>query len=472
MYGAPENPWEKPRGSLHFVGIAGAGMSALAWAALDRGIPVTGSDLAGARQLERLRSAGADVRSGHGGPLPADTAAVLYSSAVAAANPELREAARRGIPVLHRSELLALMFETKRGLAVAGSHGKTGVSALLAWILIRSGLDPAYAVGGRILGLERNGGWGEGKFLVAEADESDGSFRRFAPAHALITGVELDHVDRYPDLDSLRGAFTEFARKIAPGGVLFYPDTEPWLEEVATRGVRLVAFGEGPGNGYRLREVRQEGREVSFRLDTPGGNSVLLKIPGFGRIAALNALPAAAAALENSVSAENVRAALASFPGVARRMEAKPGTGDILLIEDYAHHPTEIRAAVAAARAAAPGRLVGVFEPHRYSRLKRFRGELAEALLGLDEIFVTDLYGAFEPVLEGIDGRILEAEIAARGAKARGPFPIPEIPALLAAFLRPGDTALLMGAGRITEAASSLQALLAEGSAAFITPRR
>jgi len=187
-----------------------------------------------------------------------------------------------------------------------------------------------------------------------------------------------------------------------------------------------------------------------------------LKIPGFGRIAALNALLAAAAALENSVSAENVRVALASFPGVARRMEAKPGTGDILLIEDYAHHPTEVRAAVAAARTAAPGRLVGVFEPHRYSRLKRFRGELAEALLGLDEIFVTDLYGAFEPVLEGIDGRVLESEIAARGAKARGPFPVPEIPALLAAFLQPGDTALLMGAGRITEAASSLQALLAD----------
>jgi len=436
-------------------------MSALAWAALDRRIAVTGSDLLESPQVGRLRRDGADIVVPHGS-LSGTPEAVIFSSAVADDNPELNEARRRCIPVIHRSQLLAALFASKRSLAVAGSHGKTSVSSLLAWILIQADLQPAYAVGGLILGLERNGGWGKGNFLVAEADESDGSFCRLSPDLALVTGVELDHVRRYPDLASLREAFAGFVGQLRPGGTLIFPEEDSWLRTALPASARAIPFGSGPGPGYRMKAARQVGTQVRFDLTFPPGKTVPAAVPGFGRIAAVNALAAAAAAGEQGVPEEKVIAALATYPGVARRLEVKLGTGDIRLIEDYAHHPTEVAAAVAAVRGAGGGRLVVVFEPHRYSRLKRFHRELAESLLEADEIVVAELYGAFEPVLAGIDSGLLARELESLGRRPRGPFSIPELDDFLPGFLRSEDTALLMGAGRITGTAARLQAALAK----------
>ncbi|HPJ72841.1 MAG TPA: Mur ligase domain-containing protein [bacterium] len=336
-------------GGLHFIGAGGAGMVALARVAAGKGLRVTGSDLFSSPGLRALQALGAEIRIGHGEGIPDGTGAAVYSGAVSPDNPELRAARAAGVPVLHRSRLLADLFEAKRGLAVAGSHGKTSTAAILSLIARAGGGDSAFAVGGTLIGPDVNGLWGEGPFLVAEADESDASFLAYRPEGVVLTGIELDHVNRYPDLENLRRAFASFFRRIRPGGFLIHPLGEPLPLDGLEPGVRIRSFGLGPEADYRIVDARRRDWSTDFGLVAAGRGLSGLSSRVIGVIGLLNAAAAAAAAFEAGFGPDAVREGLASYRGVRRRLELKVRAGGITVIEDYAHHPTEVAGAIGAA---------------------------------------------------------------------------------------------------------------------------
>ena len=356
---------------LHFIGIGGAGMSGLALVCAELGATVTGSDRSDSSYMERLRAAGLEPAIGHAaGNLP-DRAEVVVSTAIAADNPELALARERGVAPLHRGALLAELCAEKRLIAVAGTHGKTTTTAMLVWALRELGADPAFFVGGEVPGLGTSGtaanaGWGSGEWVVAEADESDASFLELKPEIAVVTNIEMDHHSRWGSLAELRDAFAEF-----------------------TAGARAV--------------VRPEGSEREIELAVPGQHNLL------------NARAAVLAAGAAGFDAGATAAALHDFPGVKRRLELKGSRGTTRIYDDYAHHPTEVRAALAALREAEPGRLIALFQPHLYSRTKAFGEEFGAALALADEVAVLDVYPAREePVgdLAGVSG-LLVAQAAA-----------------------------------------------------------
>jgi UDP-N-acetylmuramate--alanine ligase len=348
---------------LHFIGIGGAGMSGLALVCAELGATVTGSDRSDSSYMERLRAAGLDPLVGHDAANLPGGAEVVVSTAIGTDNPELALSRERGIEPIHRGALLAQLCAEKRLIAVAGTHGKTTTTAMLVWALRRLGADPAFFVGGEVpgLGAERaaaNAGWGSGEWVIAEADESDGSFLELKPEIAVVTNIEMDHHSRWGSVAELRAAFDEF-----------------------TSGARAV--------------VRPEDSDLAIELAVPGHHNLL------------NARAATAAAVAAGFEVGAVAAALADFPGVKRRLELKGARGDAHIYDDYAHHPTEVRAALSALREREPGRLIAVFQPHLYSRTKAFGEEFGAALARADEVVVLDVYPAREqPVgeLAGVSG--------------------------------------------------------------------
>jgi UDP-N-acetylmuramate--alanine ligase len=353
--------WDSRR--LHFIGIGGAGMSGLALVCAELGAGVTGSDRADSSYMERLRAAGIEPAVGHDAANLPEGAEVVVSTAIGEDNPELALARERGIEPIHRGALLAQLCADKRLIAVAGTHGKTTTTAMLAWALRAIGADPAFFVGGEAPGLGpggavANAGWGGGEWVVAEADESDASFLELKPEIAVVTNIEMDHHSRWGSIAELRGAFAEF-----------------------TAGARAV--------------VRPEDSELEIELAVPGHHNLL------------NARAAAAAAVAAGFDAEPVAGALADFPGVKRRLELKGSRDGTRIYDDYAHHPTEVRAALAALREQEPGRLIAVFQPHLFSRTKAFGEQFGAALALADEVAVLDVYPAREkPVgeLAGVSG--------------------------------------------------------------------
>lgn len=434
--------------TLHFIGIGGTGMSALAAIALDLGFRVTGSDLKDSEPASRLRARGAVVFPGHSPDYLARADRAVYSSAVRPENPELVAARGRGLKVLHRSELLAALTAVKRTVAVAGSHGKTSVSALLAWILAAAGQRPSYAIGGDALDLPGNGAWAEGEWLVAEADESDGSFRRLTPSWEAIVNIDLDHVDRYPTWEAISAAFASFIERIPPSGGLVAWGDDPRLRTLLPSSRRVVLYGEGEGASVRAREIQLSPASTAFRVEKDGKELGEVRLGIWGRHNALNALAALAFALEIGVPFAAAAAALGRFRGVRRRL-MPVARGAALVVEDYSHHPAEVAAALAALRPAVPGRLWCVFQPHRYSRLERFAPDLAAALLAADRILLVEVYPAFETPRPGVSSALLLKELAARGrsdALLLGPA---EIAPLLAAAAEKGDGIVVMGAGDV-----------------------
>jgi len=379
---------------LHFIGIGGAGMSGLALVCAELGATVTGSDRGDSSYMERLRAAGLDPVVGHdAGNLP-EGAEVVVSTAIGADNPELALAHERGIEPIHRGALLAELCAAKRLIAVAGTHGKTTTTAMLVWALRALGADPAFFVGGEVPGLGPDGeavnaGWGGGDWVIAEADESDGSFLRLKPEIAIVTNVEMDHHNRWGSLAELRDAFDEF-----------------------TAGARAM--------------VRPEDSELEIELAVPGHHNLL------------NARAAVAAAVAAGFEARAVAAALADFPGVKRRLELKGSRGSTRIYDDYAHHPTEVRAALSALREQSPDRLVAIFQPHLYSRTKAFGEEFGAALALADEVAVLDVYPAREePVgeLAGVSG-LRVAQAAAERMGGRRVLWLPDADAVPGAIAR------------------------------------
>ncbi len=446
-------------GRVHFTGIGGAGMSGIARIMLARGISVSGSDAMPSAMLDDLRAQGARVYVGHAsanlGDLgPGDT--LVLSSAIRADNPELAEATRRGLRVMHRAAALASVMAGRRVIAVAGTHGKTTTTSMLTTVLRDCGADPGYVIGGILnetgLGAED----GVGVDFVAEADESDGSFLLLSPDVAIITNVEADHLDNYGSLAEIEAAFATFGSRVS-SLVLTCAD-DPGSEAVAARlephGPRRVRrYGESLSADYRLGDVRPQGLAVSFTVTadhSPFGQlfaQMRVHVPG--RHNALNATAAFAAAVELGFAPPQVSAALAGYRGARRRMELKGEADGVRVFDSYAHHPTELAADLRAARDIADGaRVIAIFQPHLYSRTRIFAGDFGTALGLADEAVVLDVYAAREDPEPGVTGRLVADAVP--GGRARFLPDRTQVPPVIAEIAAPGDVVLTMGAGDVT----------------------
>ncbi len=469
MSDASERAWSQRR--LHFVAIGGAGMSGLALVCAELGAEVTGSDRSESSYLERLRAAGLKPALGHDASQVPEGAEVVVSTAVGEDNPELAIARERGQRVMHRGELLAELCRGRRLLAVAGTHGKTTTTAMLVHALRSTGADPAFFLGGELPGAgpggeAANAGWGEGEWAVAEADESDASFLELEPEVALITNLELDHHSTWASLAELTVAFARFA---APArGLALAAEAElPAAEGAADRELIRFALEPPPGSGpLPVAELVAAGIEAtgeggsSFHLAGAGIDAdVTLAVPGRHNVANATAALAALALAGADVAA--AAAGLAGFRGVSRRMELKGTRGGARVYDDYAHHPTEVRAALEAARELAPDRLIAVFQPHLYSRTKVLAEDFGAALASADEVAVLEVYPAREePVgpLAGVTGRWV-AEAAAQRSGGRPVWWLPDRELAARALgerLGEGDTLVTIGAGDIHRLAEDL----------------
>ncbi len=433
----------------HLVGIGGAGMSGIARLLLARGVEVSGSDLKESPGLVLLRGAGALVSVGHRAENVSDPDVLIVSTAIPEGNPEVGAARERGIPVLARAQVLAALMRERRSIAVAGTHGKTTTTSMVAVILERVGLDPTYVVGGDLNESGSNARWGRGELFVAEADESDGSFLLLEPEVAIITNVEADHLDFYPDAEHVEAAFAAFARRadllIACG------DDEGAVRVLRASGAGTITYGERPGNDVRIRDVVLEaggGRcLVTFGQEAV---EVVLALPG--RHYLWNAAAALTAARAVGVPpAQGVRA-LAGFTGVRRRFERRGAARGAEFVDDYAHHPTEIAATLAGARADGPRRIVAVFQPHRYTRTAALWRPLGESLSAADVVVLTDVYGAGEMPIPGVSGKLIVDALLETAPRTRAVY-LPsrsDIAPFLAGEVREGDLVLTLGAGDVT----------------------
>jgi UDP-N-acetylmuramate--alanine ligase len=457
---------------IHFVGIGGAGMSGIAEVLLTLGYRVTGSDARRGEAVERLEGLGAKVFVGHAASQVEGAQVVVYSSAVARDNPELQAARQRGIPVIPRAEMLAELMRVKSGIAIAGTHGKTTTTSMVGAVLAEAGFDPTIVVGGRVTALGANARLGQGEFLVAEADESDGSFLRLTPMIAVVTTIDAEHLDYYRDLAAIREAFLAFVNKVPFYGAAVLCADEPEIQALTPRvEKRVITYGlTGPADlvaaGLRLREL--EARfEVLYRGESLG--ELTLRVPGAHNVA--NALAATAVGLDLEVPFAVVQRALAGFTGVQRRFQVKGEAAGVLIVDDYGHHPAEIRATLAAARRGFDRRLVVVFQPHRYTRTYHLRADFLTAFAEADVLLMTDIYPAGEPAIPGVHAETLAEAIAA--GTTREVRYVRERGALLERLLetvRPGDLVLAMGAGDIGSVADQLLGRLAAGASAERPP--
>jgi UDP-N-acetylmuramate--alanine ligase len=463
-------------GRVHFVGIGGAGMSGIARIMLARGTEVSGSDSAASAALDELAALGARVQAGHAAGQLGDAQTVVVSSAIRDSNPELAEARRRGLRVLHRAAALASLMSGRRVTAVTGTHGKTTTTSMLATVLLETGAAPAYAIGGVLAATGTGAADGPGRDFVAEADESDGSFLMYAPDVAVVTNIEADHLDNYGTEQAYRAAFGHFAERIKPGGVLVTSADDPGTRDLAAavrgRGLRVVTFGESPHADYRVSSVAASGMEMSLTIRRAAGPpasgdieiDLHLVVPGHHN--ALNAAAAFTAAVELGIAAPAAARALGSFRGAARRLEPKGEAGGVRVLDSYAHHPTELGADLRAAReivggAGAPGggRVIAVFQPHLYSRTRIFAAEFGAALGLADEAVVLDVYAAREDPEPGVTGRLVADAVPGGAAHYVPEFG--DVPKVVAALAAPGDLVLTMGAGDITRMGPLLLAEIA-----------
>ncbi len=462
-------------GKVHFAGIGGAGMSGIARIMLARGIQVSGSDSRPSDMLTALACLGANVHVGHDAANLDGADTLVVSTAIRADNPELAEARRRGIRVIHRAAALASVMLGKRTVAVAGTHGKTTTSAMLTTILLTSGADPGYAIGGVLTGTGLGAAWGDGETFVAEADESDRSFLLLSPDAAIVTNIEADHLDNYASLEEIEDTFVAFCRRISPGGLLVvcadHPGTRSLAAAVGDLPLRVLSYGESPAADYLVTGVQPRGMGIGLTVTAnpqlpggPGEQRIELAVPG--RHNALNAAAAFAAAVELGVSWRHAAEGLAAYRGALRRLEPKGEGAGVRVLDSYAHHPTELTADLRAAREiAGDGRVIAVFQPHLYSRTRIFAAEFGVALGLADLAFVLDVYAAREDPEPGVTGQlIVDAVPPQRTARY-----LPDtraVPQAVVEAARPGDVVLTMGAGDVTTLGPLLVSALRAGKGA------
>lgn len=440
--------------SVHIIGVGGIGMSALARILVGEGVRVTGSDTGESALIAALREEGVQVSIGHDAAhLPDDTDMVTYSTAIVTGkrrNPEYEKAHERGITLLHRSQVLAEIIRRRTVLAVTGTHGKTTTSSLLGWIMVTAGRDPLVLVGGECPDLGGNARPGQGELAVVEADESDRSFLRMPATHAIITNIDVDHIDQYGSPEAIEAAFREYVTSI-PGIAVLGVDS-PRARALVAAARRPITFATGTEADYWSSDVRTIAGGVRFTAHAPDGavTELALRHPGLHNVR--NALAAFALATELGVPAETIAAAVRTFRGTARRLEPMGTFGGATVIDDYAHHPTEVEASISAVRSATDGRVVAVFQPHLYTRTHYHLEAFARAFDEADVVVLTEIYAAREtPEFAPVTGSDLAARISARLGPERMRFcpTLAEIPAVLRDLAGPGDTILLMGAGDI-----------------------
>jgi UDP-N-acetylmuramate--alanine ligase len=453
----------------HFVGIGGIGMSALARILLARGERVSGSDLQASRITEALQKLGAQVFIGHRAENVRGASRLIYTDAAPADNVELVTARQTGLPLLRRSQLLAELSEGKRLLAVAGTHGKTTLAAMAALILERAGLDPTVVIGGELDALGGNARAGQGEWMVVEACEAYNSFLDLRPRVAVVTNIEPDHLDFHKSFEALVESFGQFLGRVPAWGcaVLCLDGVE--VAELAKQvGATVLSYGLGDGPGLRATDVSDRGWGSRFQLEENGQRmaEINLSVPGVHN--ALNAAGAAAAALAAGVSFEKIQEALGDFPGVRRRFEKLGEARGVTVVDDYAHHPTEIRATLSTARKLCRGRLWAVFQPHLFTRTRDLMEDFAQSFEAADHVIITDIYPAREKPIPGVDAGKLAARAAELYPQKEVEF-IPQkedIPKRAAAALNSGDWVVVLGAGNIdSEARSLLQELLGREAA-------
>lgn len=451
----------------HFIGIGGAGMSGIAKILARRGARVAGSDSKESATATALRGLGVTVHIGHDAAhLASDATAVVVSSAIREDNPEIVEAASRGIPVVHRSDALAALMEGLRPLAVAGTHGKTTTTSMLAVSLASMGLDPSYAIGGDLDGPGSNAHQGAGEIFVAEADESDRSFHKYAPEVAVVLNVELDHHANYASMEEIHESFETFAARITEGGTLVVSADQDGARELARRvrersGVTVRTYGEADDADVRVRKIAQHGltSEVTVVLD---GQELTFGVSVPGRHYALNAVAALTAGAELGVPASELAVALGTYTGVKRRLQLKGSARDVQVIDSYAHHPTEMTADLEAIRGGAgEGRVLVLFQPHLFSRTQELGKEMGGALGLADGSVVLPVYPAREDPIPGVTSALITDAARASGASVQAAATPEEAVEAVAGMARPGDLVLTMGAGDVTELGPRILAALA-----------
>lgn len=450
---------------VHFIGIGGSGMSGIAEVLLQLGHVVSGSDLSEGEGVRRLRDAGATVSIGHDAANIRNSDVVVVSSAVSQDNPEVQAAREQKIPVIPRAVMLAELMRFRQGIAVAGTHGKTTTTSLIAHVLTDAGMDPTVVIGGRLNSIGANAKLGQGDYLVAEADESDASFLHLKAVMAVVTNIDRDHMETYGhDFGRLLSAFADFIEQLPFYGLAVLCGDDANIRNLQRRLTRpVLAYGLGEDVDLRATDIVARGTSMSFRAVSRKDGSelkVLLNLAGEHNVK--NALAAIAIARECGVEDAAIARALASFGGVGRRFQ-RVGTlalaeGTALVIDDYGHHPVEMAATIAAARGAYPGqRLLLVFQPHRYTRTRDLIEDFAQVIASADEAVLTEVYAAGEPLIAGAEGRDLANAVKALSERVPNFVPsLVDLPDVVARVARPGDVVLVMGAGSIGQLAGQL----------------
>ena len=444
---------------LHFVGIGGIGMSSIAEVLLNLGYTISGSDLKLSPITSRLASLGARIHEGHSASNVSGAKAVVVTSAVDERNPEIQEARRLQIPVIPRGELLAELMRLKFGIAVGGSHGKTTTTSMIATILNYAGLDPTVVVGGKVATMGgSNARVGKSEFLVVESDESDGSFLKLAPIFAIVTNIDREHLDHYADIGEIRDAFTQFVNKVPFYGAAFLCLDDENVQQILPRVKRrTITYGRSAQADFEVVNIECGPNLNRFQLRRGGDDlgSFELRVPGEHNV--LNATAAIATALELDVPCGVIREGLAQFRGVDRRFQVKGVECGVTVVDDYGHHPTEIRATLAAARAGCPRRLHVLFQPHRYTRTLHLMDEFARSFHQADRVLVLDIYPASEQPIEGVNSEALVdrmRQYGHRGAEYVGSIGNGVL--RVAEGLDPGDMVITLGAGNVSSASEMI----------------
>lgn len=448
---------------IHFVGIGGIGMSGIAEVLLNLGYKISGSDAQISDTTVRLQKLGAIIAQGHSAANIGQADVVVTSTAVRQDNPEVTEAHRRNIPVIPRAEMLAELLKMKFSVAVSGSHGKTTTTSMISTILAKGELDPTMVIGGKLASIGSNARLGDGEIIVAEADESDGSFLKLSPTIAVITNIDREHLDYYPGITEIKNAFLQFAN-IVPfyGCTVMCSDNEHVKEIAPLIKRRIITYSIVHTADYRAADIRFSGRNtlytLSYKNDVLG--DVELLVPGMFNV--YNSLAAIAVCRELDLSLKTIKDGLLSFSGVQRRLETKGSVGDITVVDDYGHHPTEIRETLAAARQVWQKRRVVIFQPHRFTRTKALFNEFTTAFADADILILNDIYPASEEPIDGVNSAVLAVAIKKTGhphveyiAKAE------DTVEYLLKTIRPQDTVLTLGAGSVYKIGETLLKQLA-----------
>lgn len=449
---------------IHFIGIGGSGMNGIAEVLVNMGYMVTGSDLAETDTTRRLRSLGATIFIGHREENVVGSHCVVYSSAVKKDNPEVTEAVSRQIPIIPRAEMLAELMRLKYGIAIAGTHGKTTTTSMISMILNNANMDPTIVTGGKLNSIGANAKLGGGDFLVAEADESDRSFLKLSPTIAIVTNIDREHMDTYKDMEDVKSAYLNFMNKVPFYGCAVICLDHPVIQSLVpgiTR--RFISYGLTAQADVHARNIRHDGMKTTFEVwhGRERLGEIALGLPGEHNV--YNALAAATVARELEIDFSHIKAGLEGFTGVERRFHVRGEAGGITVVDDYGHHPEEIKAVLKAAKKGWTNRVVVVFQPHRYSRTKDLYKDFLSAFNDAEKLVLADIYAAGEERIEGISGEALYKGIKAYGHKDVAYVPeTANIPEYLKGVTLPGDIIITLGAGDIWKAGVKFLELVRE----------